>query len=239
MGVYIAEAHTVDEWPMPCVNSPCRHVQPKDINQRAKHAQEFIKQFQPPFEVLLDTYKDSWNDPFLLTFMAWPERFYVFQKEGPSTWAVRWANTPHPLEGHRIDDVGDFLRGNFVAGVTIPPPPLIRTTSQTLREDAQLARIKEVFASYDKEGIGTIDRNNTRELLKSIGYRPELFSVLFKELDIDRSGVLNLKEFEALFNSIHPRLQEELKNSALLLHEGGPVEPMHTTVSEAAPAAAA
>jgi len=249
MGVYIAEAHTVDEWPMPCVNSPCRHTQPKDIQQRAKHAQEFIKQFHPPFEVLLDTYVDGWNDPFLKRYAAWPERFYVFQQKhferGPTVaWHVRWANRPDTLEGHRVDDIGLFLRRSVQPGAPLAPPPLVRTTSQALHAEAQHARVKEVFASYDKEGNGTIDRNQTRALLKSIGYIPEIFSRLFLELDIDGSGSLDLKEFEALFNSIHPRLQEELQSTAQLHDVGGPVEPRTASALEdipldTAPAAAA
>jgi len=243
MGIYIAEAHTLDEWPMPCVNSPCRHVQPKDIGQRLKHAQEFVKQFHPPFDVLLDTYNDGWNDPFLKTFSAWPERFYIFQRKvaaNGGNWSVSWANTPDPLEGHRVDDIGEQLR-RIVSSKGEPPAPLplVRTTSQELHAEAQLARIKEVFASYDEEGNGILNRTQTRAVLKSVGYIPEMFSHVFREIDLDASGAIDLKEFEAFFNSIHPRLQDELESSAQLLHVGGPIEPVPCTVSSAPVTAAA
>lgn len=237
MGVYIAEAHTVDEWPMPCVNSPCRHVQPKSIEQRAEHAREFIRDFHPPFKVLLDTYTDGWNDPFLKAYGAWPERFYVFQyckQDDGAGWKMRWWNAPDPLEGHRIDDIGEWLRTTVERSDTPQPVLQRRTTSEALRAEAQLAKVREVFEAYDKEGRGVVDRGQTRTLLRSIGYIPEVFSRLFKELDIDKSGSLNLSEFEALFASIHPRLQEELQATAQLLHVGGPIQPEAAVAAQAA-----
>lgn len=223
--VYIAEAHTVDEWPMPCVNSPCRHVQPTTLEKRVEHAREFLETFRPPFDVLVDTYVDAWQDPFLKFFSAWPERFYVFQPiDDASGWRLGWVNQPSELFGHRVDDIREWLEKNVERHVGAPPL-LRRTTSVVLAEEARLAKVRQVFEVYEEKGKGYISRENMRNVLKSVGYMPELFRVVFAELDVDKSGTIDLRELEAFFSSVHPRLQQELLEQAQLRQAGGPVEP--------------
>eukprot|EP00440_Ansanella_granifera_P009663 gb/GFBE01010469.1/.p1 GENE.gb/GFBE01010469.1/~~gb/GFBE01010469.1/.p1 ORF type:complete len:272 (+),score=45.38 gb/GFBE01010469.1/:1-816(+) len=247
LGVYIAEAHTKDEWPMPCVNSPCRHYQPTTIEARAEHAREFIKNFRPPFPVFMDSYVDSWDDPFMSTFSAWPERFYVFQyfsdpdpgsDPGPDAgqepdktpgdaqpsfrvprtgWYIRWWNMPSPIDGHRIDDIRDWLSAE-VKKPSVAPPKLLRTRSEQLQEEQRMARVQEVFKQFDGENRGLIPKEKMEPIFESLGYLPRTTSAAFQEIDIDKSGEINLVEFEAFFRSIHPRLQQELLKQNQLSH---------------------
>lgn len=244
MGVYIAEAHAKDEWPMPCVNSPCRHRQPKSIKQRAEHAKEFIADFRPPFPVFMDSFVDGWTDPFMATFSAWPERFYVFQYSVQSDetdlatragkgnekgkdfngWCLRWWNTPCPEEGHRIDDIREWLNANVSRPVG-GAPTLKRTTSEVLREERRLAKVKEVFKAFDVDNTGAISKERMEALFEGLGYLPETLSAVFKEVDLDRSGQISLEEFEAFFRGIHPSLQKELGKQGRLDHVAGPAQP--------------
>lgn len=225
LGVYIAEAHALDEWPMPCLNSPCRHTQPTCNEERAAHAREFLEDLHPPFDVLVDPYVDGWTDSFLSTFGAWPERFYVFQENTRSGWHLRWWNTPTPLDGHRIDDVREWLETNV--NPLSQPPLLRRTTSEQLREETRLAKVRDVFLAQDADGKGFISRDQVRQLIESLGYMKDPLDRVFAEMDVDRSGTINLQEFEAFYSSIHPRLQEELRAQAQLQHVG-PTKPQST-----------
>jgi len=216
---------------MPCVNTPCKHLQPKSMEQRTEHAKEFIGAFRPPFPVLMDSFVDSWQDPFLRTFSAWPERFYVFQYKKPvvgkdlvGAWFLRWWNMPSHVEGHRIDDIREWLSANVSRPVDVPPP-LLRTTSEALQEKSRLDKVKEVFSAFDSEKRGVISREKMEDIFESLGYLPETSSGVFREVDIDRSGEINLEEFEAFFRTVHPRLQQELMKQGQLPHVADPVTP--------------
>lgn len=214
---------------MPCVNSPCRHYQPKSNEQRAKHCQEFIDTFRPDFPVLVDTYVDGWVDPFLHTFSAWPERFYIFQyyQEHPSLmepgWRLRWWNMPHPVEGHRIDDIRGWLEENATRTDGVPPP-LTRTTSQVLQEKALTEKVRKIFADLAGEGGLSIGRDNMYVAFERLGYGTETAKAVFEEVDVDHSGHISLEEFEAFYRSIHPRLQLELMKQEDMHHVAGPRE---------------
>lgn len=227
LGVYIAEAHTIDEWPMPCVNSPCRHKQPASIEERLAHAKEFIETVHPPFEVLVDSYVDGWNDPFLKGYDAWPERFYVFQHvpevNGQPFWNLRWWNTPTALEGHKVDDIRKWLDSNIERPDT-GPKPLRRMTSEELRADSNAQQIRKVFGMHDKQGTGMIEKNNMINLLSDLGYLPATCDKAFLEVDFDKSGTISLEEFEAFFAAMHASIQKQLLAQAELSHVGGPVE---------------
>lgn len=218
---------------MPCVNSPCRHTQPKSIEQRAEHAKEFLRLMQPPFDLFLDTYIDGWLDPFLKMYTAWPERFYVFQPwlhctpDGTSSteWRLRWWNQPSHLQGHNLDDLREWLYEHVERPVPAAPPPLERTTSETLREETRTAKLREVFKAHDPEGKNFISSDALQSLLESVGYMPTTLEAILKEVDLDRTKTISLTEFEALFASIHPRIQEELRELAQLQRVGGPLQP--------------
>lgn len=174
----------------------------------------------------MDIYVDGWVDPFLHTFSAWPERFYVFQyhqSEDWSGWQLRWWNMPHPIEGHRIDDIRDWLELSVPRPVGVPPP-LVRTTSQALQEQTQMAKVKEAFDFYDEEKNGVIGRDQMYGLLHRIGFRRDAVKAAFLEVDLDHSGAVDLEEFEAFFRSIQGKLSEQLMKQEKLHHVGGPVE---------------
>ncbi|CAF3101145.1 unnamed protein product [Rotaria sp. Silwood2] len=71
VAIYIAEAHSRDEWPVgetiSCVD------QPKTFEQRLKNAQKFKKNFNLEMPMLVD----DMNNTFLNTYGSWPFRFFV------------------------------------------------------------------------------------------------------------------------------------------------------------------
>lgn len=213
---------------MPCVNRPCRHLQPKSLEERVEHAREFLESCRPPFPLVVDTFIDGWRDPFMHTFSAWPERFYVFQyhyaDDTCGRWCIRWWNTPSHIEGHRIDDIRDWLDANVSRPLGIPPP-LVRTTSQVLQERRRLEKLQPVFEAFDVEKRGYISKEKMEAVFESLGYLPETSSVAFQQIDIDRSGDIDLKEFEVFFRTIHPKLQQELWRQSQLPHVAEPAQP--------------
>jgi len=70
VGVYISEAHAVDEWPLGtkyCIE------QPKEIETRLKIANDFVGDFKFEIPMLVDTMANEFDS----TFASWPERFYI------------------------------------------------------------------------------------------------------------------------------------------------------------------
>lgn len=70
VGVYISEAHAVDEWPLG--NKYCVK-QPRDMETRLTIAKEFVENFNFKIPMLVDTM----DNQFDLLFASWPERFYI------------------------------------------------------------------------------------------------------------------------------------------------------------------
>ncbi len=101
--VYILEAHTLDEWPMPLGTSPCRHYQPKDISTRTQYALEFARDagLTEDSYLLVDSIDNSFN----AAYAAWPQRFYVFDGN-----ELVFMTDPKPTEGMLVEDVTSFLR---------------------------------------------------------------------------------------------------------------------------------
>lgn len=77
--VYIREAHASDEW---SIGSNTRAgivvAQPKTDEQRTAVAQQFVKQFQPNFPVVVDSTDDIANK----LYGGWPDRLYVIDAQG-------------------------------------------------------------------------------------------------------------------------------------------------------------
>lgn len=71
VAIYIAEAHSRDEWPVgntiSCVD------QPKTIEQRLENAKRFRKNFNFEMPMLVDDI----NNTFHHTYGSWPFRFFV------------------------------------------------------------------------------------------------------------------------------------------------------------------
>ncbi|CAF2406266.1 unnamed protein product [Rotaria sp. Silwood2] len=71
LAIYIAEAHSRDEWPVgqtiSCID------QPKTLAQRLENAERFKKNFNFEMPLLVDDI----NNSFLDTYGSWPFRFFV------------------------------------------------------------------------------------------------------------------------------------------------------------------
>lgn len=71
VAIYIAEAHSKDEWPVGETISCVR--QPKTFEERLENAQKFKKNFNFEMPMLVD----DMNNTFHNTYGSWPFRFYV------------------------------------------------------------------------------------------------------------------------------------------------------------------
>ena len=77
--VYIREAHASDEWAMGSNKRAGINIaQPKTNEQRMAVAQQFVKQFQPNFPVVVDSTDDLANK----LYGGWPDRLYVIDAKG-------------------------------------------------------------------------------------------------------------------------------------------------------------
>ena len=63
--------------------------------------------------------------------------------------------------------------------------------------DAELAAIKQKFATFDADGSGTIDVDELALLLEEMGgaYTPAEVRMILKQIDTDKSGVIEFIEF--------------------------------------------
>lgn len=70
--IQIDEAHSSD-WPVGIKNL----VGPqKTLEDRFERAREFVKNENPPFEVLVDT----WENNFAEKYKSWPDKYYCIDK---------------------------------------------------------------------------------------------------------------------------------------------------------------
>ncbi|EEA21351.1 hypothetical protein TMatcc_009247 [Talaromyces marneffei ATCC 18224] len=68
--------------------------------------------------------------------------------------------------------------------------------AESLTEE-QIARFREAFAVFDKDGNGEITADELREVMRSLGQNPtesELQDIV-NELDVDRTGTIDFDEF--------------------------------------------
>eukprot|EP01090_Pellita_catalonica_P012362 TRINITY_DN2661_c0_g1_i1.p1 TRINITY_DN2661_c0_g1~~TRINITY_DN2661_c0_g1_i1.p1 ORF type:complete len:125 (-),score=20.05 TRINITY_DN2661_c0_g1_i1:170-544(-) len=75
LGVYIVEAHAVDEWP---VGDPLSITQPISDAERCGVAREFVRYYKPQYEMVVDKVTNE----FSRKYSAWPIRFYVIDQKG-------------------------------------------------------------------------------------------------------------------------------------------------------------
>ena len=70
--IQIDEAHST-AWPIGLKND----IEPqKTLEERFERAREFIKNENPPFEILVDT----WKNNFAEKYKAWPDKYYCIDK---------------------------------------------------------------------------------------------------------------------------------------------------------------
>lgn len=76
MGVILVQIHEAHSsaWPTGLDLQPEPQVCLLDRLQRAN---EFLTEDQPPFPVLVDT----WEDTFEQTFQAWPDKYYLINRD--------------------------------------------------------------------------------------------------------------------------------------------------------------
>lgn len=78
-GVYITEAHAVDEWPISSSRAnaqrgPVHIKQATSNSERCQAARNFVKDFDFQVPMLVDTI----DNEFDRSYAPWPLRFYVF-----------------------------------------------------------------------------------------------------------------------------------------------------------------
>ena len=66
--IQIDEAHST-AWPKGIPNTP---EPQKTFDERVERANKFVKEENPPFEVLID----SWENEFANKYKAWPDQYY-------------------------------------------------------------------------------------------------------------------------------------------------------------------
>ena len=70
--IQIDEAHS-SAWPIGLKNAPNPQ---KSLDDRIERALQFIKEDEPPFEVLVDT----WENDFANKYKTWPDKYYCIDK---------------------------------------------------------------------------------------------------------------------------------------------------------------
>lgn len=80
-GVYITEAHAVDEWPIASSRANAQrgavHIKQATSNaERCQAAKSFVKDFGFQMPMLVDTI----DNEFDRSYAPWPLRFYVFRE---------------------------------------------------------------------------------------------------------------------------------------------------------------
>ncbi len=77
--VYVREAHPQDEWQMKAnVTEGTCYLQPRSLGDRVAIANDFIKRFQYPIPLGIDSLADT----AMRIYGGWPERLYVIDESG-------------------------------------------------------------------------------------------------------------------------------------------------------------
>ncbi len=77
--VYVREAHPQDEWQMKAnVTEGTCYLQPRSLGDRVVIANDFVKRFQYPIPLGID----SMADTAMRIYGGWPERLYVIDESG-------------------------------------------------------------------------------------------------------------------------------------------------------------
>lgn len=102
--VYIREAHPLDEWQMDSneKENVC-YRQPKTMGERVLIANDFVKRFNYPIALGIDTM----DDPVEKVYAGWPERFYIIDTRG----TIVYKGEPGPF-GFHPEEVEAWLKAN-------------------------------------------------------------------------------------------------------------------------------
>ena len=108
VGVYIEEAHAVDEWPI--AEAPCDVRQHRSLRERLDAARLLLAECAIAAPLAHRFYADSWPaNPFNAAYASWPFRFWVVSRT-----AVLFKPMPRGAT-YDLNELEDFLR-QYVAG---------------------------------------------------------------------------------------------------------------------------
>jgi type I thyroxine 5'-deiodinase len=102
--IYIREAHPVDEWQMDSnVEENVCYRQPRSLEERVAIANDFVKRFDYPLPLIVDTMDDRTEK----LYAGWPERFYIIDSRG----IIVYKGKPGPF-GFHPEEVEAWLAAN-------------------------------------------------------------------------------------------------------------------------------
>ena len=83
------------------------------------------------------------------------------------------------------------------------PPMHAKTSHQELDDDTERDEVFEVFKSFDRDGSGSIDRDELTRLLEALGQDlpEEELAVALEVIDINHSGRISWEEFKAWWSA--------------------------------------
>ncbi len=78
-----------------------------------------------------------------------------------------------------------------------------KTSHQELDDDTERDEVFEVFKSFDRDGSGSIDRDELTRLLEALGQDlpEEELAVALEVIDINHSGRISWEEFKAWWSA--------------------------------------
>ncbi|XP_054756815.2 calmodulin-like [Lytechinus pictus] len=100
--------------------------------------------------------------------------------------------------------------------------------------DEQMARFKEAFAVFDKNGDGTITCAELGEALKSAGWTvpDEEIKELIKQVDLDGNGSVSFDEFVKVVVQALQRLEAEVRAAFQAMDKDGSGSLSHDEVKQ-------
>lgn len=96
-------------------------------------------------------------------------------------------------------------------------------TVATRLTDEELAEFREIFNLVDKDGGGTISKDELLELMETLGINasPEEVELMINEVDEDQSGEIDFDEFVAVMSrKVNSSYTAEQVKSAFKIFEG-------------------
>jgi len=99
VGIYISEAHAMDEWPLGnivCIN------QHKTIEERLTVANDFKDNYHFSVPLLVDTMDNQFDS----LYASWPERFYIVRDA-----KMAFIGIPSTEFGYDRNDIVRWLKG--------------------------------------------------------------------------------------------------------------------------------
>ena len=89
----------------------------------------------------------------------------------------------------------------LIAHVLRSPPPFFHTHTHT-HTHIHIVAVDALFAMVDLDGSGSIDKDELRETLASLGFKLDLseLEAVFREVDTDMSGTIDKQELSSFLS---------------------------------------